>query len=313
MKQSIHVHDIVKLSTTRILNPEIPPPFWNDWHHFTCIFLGRRSAFFQHHVLRRVHGPPPPCHLNQLLPELLTFIGWDWNAQHFLNFIQSIDPINQSKIWLLLCYSIFYKCVLTLRAYLHSVTKVSSSNPFLSLSPSASLTPSLLPHSLSLFPPVNARALENAPQLGITVNKLWPLDCNLIRTASYQSRIEHGYHEMGILYNTAAWGTVSRVGITFTLTQQGSKRLILVFWSILIPPGVSTHHVRSQTSEHSPGQFCLYVSIGSRLYLLKTHTENWDFLNQKWLQAPSQRLLTWQRYWAFSISPNLIRIIRKKR
>ena len=182
--------------------------------------------------------------------------------------------------------------------------------PF-SLCPPLPPSPPLLPHSLSLFPPVNACALESAPQLGITVNKLWPLGCNLTRTASYQSRIGHGYHEMGILYNMAAWGTVSRMGITFTLTQQGTKWLILVFWSILIPPGVSSHHVRTQTSEHSPGQFCLHLSSGSRLYLLKTHTENWDFLNQKWLQAPSQRLLTWQWYWVFSLSPNLIRIVGK--
>lgn len=126
-------------------NPEILPPFWNDWHHFTCIFLGRRSAFFQHHVLKRVHGPPPPCHLNELLPELLTFIGWDWNAQHFLNFIQSTDPINQSKIWLLL-YNIFYKCVLTLSLFAFSYGSLLTQSLSLSF-PLTRLCSHILSHS----------------------------------------------------------------------------------------------------------------------------------------------------------------------
>lgn len=149
---------------------------------------------------------------------------------------------------------ILQMCFNTKSLFAFTAMTVCSSDLFLSLSP-LPLTPSLLPHSLSLFPPVNAHAAENVPQLGIIkVNKLWPLDCNLIRrTASYQSRIEHNYHETGTLYDTAAWGTVSRVGVAFTLTQQGSKWLILVFWSILIPPLVSTHHVRAQTSERSPG------------------------------------------------------------
>lgn len=237
-------------------NPETPPPFWNDWHHFACIFLGRKSYVFQHHVLKRVHGPPPPCHLNELLSRTLNI----HRLRLTCTALSKLYPKNWfherwSADWLLLCYTLFYKCALPLRAYLPSQLSQFVHLTSFSLCPLC-LSPSLLPHPLSLSPPVSARAAENVPRLGvIKADKLWPLDCNLIRrTVSYQSRIEHNYHETGILYDTAAWGTVSRAGIAFTLTQQGSKWLILVFWSILTPPGVSTNHVRAQTSEHLPGQ-----------------------------------------------------------
>lgn len=72
-----------------------------------AFFWEEEAPFFNTMFLKGYTAHLLPAILTSYQPERLTFIGWDENAQHFLNFIQRIESINDDQRFGYSCVTLY--------------------------------------------------------------------------------------------------------------------------------------------------------------------------------------------------------------